>query len=639
MHSRHLTSTRLLLSLLLLLGTVQAMAQLQLEPIRRHVPQPSKTQGSAGRTKALEPMQLPFWDDFSFTNPARPTSPNDTLWETGAHVYIGNGLAINPPTIYAASFDGLDSAGLPYNATDILANGYTDELTSRQILLSGADKGSTYLTFFFQWKGNGDPPDKADFLAIEFKDDQDKWVERTRIYPGGHTDKTRFYDTMLYVAGDKYYHDKFQFRFRSYGRESGPYDVWNVDYVHLDDDRIPETRKFRDRALASQPNSMLGSYSAIPLVHFIQNPRFNRAFINLFNLSGASAVGLTTTAEFTNYYSDQAPLNYSAELKDTLGGDILEHQRLQYAYVNATDAAPLLQLGPTLDSIDMRVQIVLDSKDDDDEQVGSVPIPGYDLRVNDTLTTVYHFADYYAYDDGSAEYALSLITSGNRCVVEFPMLTEDYAYLTGFDIYMPNYGISANQTMDFLIYGPSPGGEGPAKIPSLVFNRTISGQGLDTFFHVGPIIPAIQVKDVFYVGWLAPSIGKPTVGVDYGNDTGNRIYVNTNGIWEQNPNGFTSSVMIRPYVQPSEPPLVPVIPGVEKGTLTVFPNPCQGTCFIRGNYDELALMNSIGQPIPFEEEQLDDRTRLSFPTAAPGLYLLKITRGKYSRIEKLIVVD
>jgi hypothetical protein len=646
MRSRHLNNTRLLLTCVLLLTTtVHTLAQLQIAPVERRVPAPAR-QSANGRTQALKPMELPFWDDFSDRSTAKLNSPNDSLWESGADVYVNNGLAINPPTIYVASFDGLKGNGLPYNVTDVQSSGFTDSLVSRRLRMDLADKGSTYLTFFFQWQGNGDPPEDTDFLLLEFKDNTGKWVERTKIYPQGHTDKTRFYDTMLYVAGDKFYHENFQFRFRSYGRESGPFDVWNIDYVHLDEGRTPaQPRRFRDRALASAPRTMLRDYRAIPLAHFVQNPQFYRTYIDLFNLSGpiSSAVGLITHADITNYYSDQAPVQYAAVLKDTLaGGDIASYQRLPYAYINNLDASTVLQLNPMPDSIDMTVKVTLDSKDEDDvntvQNDGVFLLPDYDPHVNDTIFEKYQFNDYYAYDDGSAEYAALLTNSGDRCVVEYNMLTEDYAYLTAIDVYMPDFGLTANQTVDFLVYGPSPGGEGPSKTPELVVNRTVTGQGIDKFFQI-KFSPAVQVKDRFYVGWLAPAIGKPKVGLDYSNDSGNRMWVMANGNWAQNPSGFNSSLMIRPHVQPSEPPVVPVIPEVEKGSLTVFPNPCQGTCFIRGNYDRLALLNSTGQPIPFEEEHLSDRTRLSFPTAAPGLYLLRITAGNISRTEKIIVAE
>lgn len=647
MHRRLNWIHRSLLSALLLCTGVSAQAQLVEEPIRhKDTPSTKKASASNGRTKALTPMKLPFWDDFSSTKPGPPSSPSDSLWETGSGVYVGNGLAINPPTAFTASFDGLNAKGLPYNTTVVLANGYTDTLTSRPLLMAAADKSSTWLKFFFQWKGNGDPPDKADFLAVEFKDDQDKWVERTRIYPAGHTDNTHFYDTMLFVSGDQYFHDNFQFRFRSYGRETGPYDVWNVDYIVLSPGLNPKLT-FKDRALASEPTSLLGAYRSIPLEHYAQGARFVRGFVDINNLSflEATAVGIITSAQVTKYYEGQPPERYIRVLKDT-GGVSLGGERKTFAYVNALDAGTdVFDLDPDAplpDSIGLEVEVVLDSDDYSDNSANGIFIEGYDMKKNDTLRNTYTFKDYYAYDDGSAEYSVYLTNPNNRCVVEFPMLTQDYAYLTAFDVYLPDFGISSNQTMDFLVYDQSPSGAGPASTPLLVFNRTITPQGLDTFFHVGPIIPAIQVKDVFYIGWLAPSgTGQqPKIGEDYSNNTGNRIYTNSNGVWEQNPSGLTGSLMIRPYVQYSEPPVVSVTPEAEPGMLTVFPNPCRGSCFIRGSYDALTLLNSTGQTVPLDEAREDNgRTRLSFPTAAPGLYVLRITRGNTTKTEKLIVAD
>jgi len=641
-----------LLCVLMLCSAWSALAQLVEVPMQHARPRSAtiKRAASNGRERTLKPMALPFWDDFSFLTPGRPHSPNDTLWSAGANVRVGNNLAINTPTLNAASFDGLDSLGLPYNANDVLANGFTDTLTSRPLLMAGADQATTWLTFFFQWKGNGDPPEKTDYLLVEFKDKDGKWIERTRIYPLGHEDNTVFYDTMLFVAGSQYYHDDFQFRFRSFGRQTGPFDVWNLDQVLLAEHMKINDFQFKDRALASTPASLLGEYRAIPLEHFVQNPQFADAKVDIFNLSWPSSVRLGTLAKVTNYYSGQPPVTYLDSLQKMTNSTIDGQQRKTLSYVTpGTNAADILHLDPLPDSIVLKATVILDSDDIRDRNTDAFPYgrgiedpfpPTYIPTANDSVSQTYTFKDYYAYDDGTAEYAVYLTNSNNRCVVKFPLLTQDYAYLTSFDVYLPDYGIASNQTMDFLVYEQLPGSDGPATSPTLVINRTVQRTGIDKFFRV-PILPPIQVKDQFYIGWIAPSLGQPKIGEDYSNNTGDRIWVNINGVWLQNPNGLMGSLMIRPHVQFSEPPVVGVIPpGTEPGMLTVFPNPCQGSCFIRGSYDGLLLMNSTGQPVPFETAAgADGRTQLSFPTAAPGLYLLRITKGSTSKVEKLIVVD
>jgi hypothetical protein len=75
-----------------------------------------------------------------------------------------------------------------------------------------------------------------------------------------------------------------------------------------------------------------------------------------------------------------------------------------------------------------------------------------DFRANDTVNVKYSLKDYYAYDDGVAEYAAGLTQAGNRAAYLFEMLTPLPDTLVGIDFYVPDYGLSSNMTTDFYIY-------------------------------------------------------------------------------------------------------------------------------------------------------------------------------------------
>ena len=81
-----------------------------------------KSKKSNARTQALEPMALPFWDDFSFTQ--EKDFPNDTLWESGRTVWVNHGRAINPPSVFTATFDGISSTENPNNQVMVFENGF-----------------------------------------------------------------------------------------------------------------------------------------------------------------------------------------------------------------------------------------------------------------------------------------------------------------------------------------------------------------------------------------------------------------------------------------------------------------------------------------------------------------------------------
>src|SRR5688500_1498851 len=174
-----------LLILCFLLFSFSAFSQLKIYPashtttIKNGVVQKKSGKSASARTQELVPRSLPFWDDFSRTpvydkSDTAANYPTDSLWvEDSDNVSINNGLAIHPPSVNVATFDGLDSTYSPYNLQPTF-NGVRDVLTSQPIKLAEvveADRNSVYLSFFYQWSGNGEPPDSRDYLRVEFKND------------------------------------------------------------------------------------------------------------------------------------------------------------------------------------------------------------------------------------------------------------------------------------------------------------------------------------------------------------------------------------------------------------------------------------------------------------------------------------
>ncbi|MDH5603266.1 MAG: hypothetical protein OEY51_04990, partial [Cyclobacteriaceae bacterium] len=153
--------------LLFLLGMSHySRGQLHLSPLVRNY----KNIASGARTEAT-PLSLPFWDDFSTSR----IFPNPEKWINSEDVFVGDGMSVNPPSIFTATFDGTDAAGKPYSL-DTSSDGPTDRLTSQPIDLSlygPSDK--IYMSFFYQAKGEGEIPNKNDSLRLEFKQKNGLW--------------------------------------------------------------------------------------------------------------------------------------------------------------------------------------------------------------------------------------------------------------------------------------------------------------------------------------------------------------------------------------------------------------------------------------------------------------------------------
>ena len=269
------------ISLLVLLLPVAAFAQLKKYSPARTAPKKVVVNEQNARRHAVNPVTLPFWDDFSGV---KGQSADSLLWINNNKVFINDGQGINPPSINVATFDGYNENGVPYSNAP-LETGYGDTLESQPIKLKSvpiAQRNNIYLSFFYQPGGNSEMPNPSDFLKLEFKG-KNGWVEIKRFFVKPNVDRTIFYDTAIQIpqtivvngtVNDTiFFQDDFQFRFTSFGRLSGAYDAWHLDYVYLNK-RIfnDKNTNISDRTLTKPFSSVFGEFYSIPFTHFILNP-------------------------------------------------------------------------------------------------------------------------------------------------------------------------------------------------------------------------------------------------------------------------------------------------------------------------------------------------------------------------------
>lgn len=644
--------------------SAHCFGQLKLYPA---YPQRQDQQGtrqySGARTQQDEPLKLPFFDDFS--KPYNKIYPDTALWEQSSSVWVNDGMAIRPPTVNVATFDGLNSKGAPYNPNEILLTGYTDTLMSRPIDLgtsavSVAERNSVYLSFYYQWQGNLEPPDEKDYLELSFKTaEENGWHTVMTIHPKENADPTIFYDTIIQITGEQYFHENFQFRIRAYGRMSGPYDTWHVDYVYLNKGRNPNDLSFPDRALSTRLGPLFGKYRSIPRHHFFSNDQLTPPTFEVQNMKSEPASvnfrteGLFVSANrkddivyppFNTVISKATPINItdnvlfakehrSARL-DTLP-DI--HNPQQFPSAAGIDST-LIRLTialQTRDNIPFNVTPPIEPDSTGDYTKNYIPIK---FTTNDTLTSDYVLTDYFAYDDGIAEYAAGLIAAGNLVAYEFELDTT-YALkqdtLIAFDIYFPPYAMTTTQTADFYIYHEDKDRPGfPGAQWLRIASKTIRRKGLNEFQRI-EFLPAILVDEKkFYIGWQEPANGNIMVGLDLGNDTGDKIFVNTNGTWYQNED-VKGSLMVRPVFGSG---VIDVRVGVEDEEVTgIYPNPNDGIFYIEGQASDVQIFSLTGQRIASRSQEQDGRLEVRVETQASGIYVLRYRTGKMIRSRKIVI--
>lgn len=644
----------IILTILVVGGFFSAYAQLHTLPLEKKGKHHTPFQSQA-RTKATI-LELPFWDDFSNPNgePAR-FYPDTLLWQNSHRVWVNEGMGINEPTKNVATFDGLDSLGLAYSKQQVLLTGYNDELTSHPIDLSEnnisiAGRDSVYLSFFYQWQGNGEPPDSEDYLQLEFKTkqttaDSSEWVPVLKIFHKTTFDPTVFYDTIIKLDTG-YFHEAFQFRFRNFGRQSGPFDTWNIDYVYLNKNRTIDDLSFPDRAIASGLSPLFGLYTSIPYRHFIHTKQFDTVQFDVKNLSAhPSDVSYSMDGKLTNYFPDSTQTvfekNYiqNKEIRiNELGQpsnfmNAFERVRADIFYDSLPDANDPQQFNPSAIGVDIDLKVRIAS----DDPADSAKYRPINFFVNDTVSASYHLRDYYAYDDGIAEYSAGLIQPGNMLLYQFDMLLSDELpadTLAGIRYYFPPHAVSPNQTVTFFVYHDDNGK--PGELWQTYSPRAIQQTGTNEFQEL-TFIPALLINEPrFYIGWRQPVEGKALIGLDINNDTGDRIFINVTGSeWELN-NAVRGSLMLRPFFGHGTLEGDYNVRIEDDLSLSVFPNPSDGSFYIEGDYDQLTIYNSTGNEISFTSERSKGRSQIRLNSPS-GLYLMRIARGNLIKTHKIVI--
>lgn len=631
------------------------LAQLRVYPlpqITENTPQKSKTKNAASRTQELNPRSLPFWDDFSWTQVDRKGDtlsnyPVDSLWFHNKSVWINNGLGLNPPSINVATFNGLDASQNPYN-DQILANGFRDTLMSQPIRMdevAPGERNSVYLSFFYQWAGNGEPPDADDYLQVDFKNDQGAWENAATIRTKASFEDNVFYDTLIKVDGERFFHESFQFRFKNYGRLSGPYDTWHLDYVYLNKNRTPTDRYLPDRSIISTLTNLFNGYRAIPYHHFLESKTVSQPTFDVFNVQNdTSTLSYSTQGTFTSY-KDGIPTSY---VVDTLGGAgtspidgatgiIFQRQRKTVTLQHVPDPGDAAQFNDDADSVGVSLKVQLYTGDTFNPETGAfandydpAKYQPLDFRSNDTLRADYMLGNYYAYDDGYAEYTVGLTAFGNRAAYLFEMLNTQPDTLVGFDIYYPDYGVPGNLSVDFTIYNDDNGVPGTPvyTLPSYSIRKT----GLNKFLKIR-FGEQFLVEDKFYIGWKAPIGGTFKIGLDTNNDSGARLFVNTNGSWIQNTD-VVGSVMIRPVFGGGD-----IVTGIPEEELQsqIFPNPNDGEFFVPGSFRILNVISVAGRQIAFSTQDHGENQMVRLATTSPGMYIVRLNGGGKVFSSKIVI--
>jgi len=635
--------SRVACTFLFTLFTYTGICQLIVVPIPK---EQTEKKSSSARTQDITPITLPFWDDFSsirngYADPAK--------WEFGNSVWINEGMGINPPSLNVATFDGIDSLGKPYSVNDVLAKGFADKLVSAPIrmdLPTTSERLGISLTFFYQFQGNGEAPDAGDILSLSFKNDQGLWEVIWSKENDGTLVKENFVPVTIPITATKFFHENFQFRFQNFARLSGPYDTWNVDYIYIGNGKAqtsPVFPLFPDRTITQPLTSIFPEYRALPIKHFFSNTLENliQPSITINNLrqdqlaGNGQPVSYSSSAKINMVKEEETPvvLNPVLDNNFNIGSELVFNQQREVTLQTIPDPATF---DSTADSIHIKLNVEFDTGDD---KIKTPTEGDYDFTVfnplafktNDSLSASYILSDFYAYDDGTAEYGAGLNQPGAQLAYRFDMKTDEQDTIVAVDMYFPRFGDDSNQIIQFQIL---------KDLTNNVFdilyqgNFPIQRNTQNKFWRIPIVDLPPGVKDKFYIGWKQTSSAVIAVGLDKNTDSGDKIYTNINGAWEQNTT-LKGSLMIRPVFGRGKGG---VISQVDKNSLlSVYPVPNQGTFYASGHFEELVLIDIAGRKVAIDLEKENEQTKITIINPTAGLFILRTFQNNHWTSTKIVV--
>lgn len=514
--------------------------------------------------------ELPFYEDFS----NQGLYPDTAKWENSNSVYVNQTLAIAPPSLGIATFDGLKSNGYPYNIFSTSGSYFTDTLMSKKIRLDSITSlfyqltpaDSVYLSFYYQPEGVGDAPEPSDQLILDFKDNTGAWVQQW-FKAGSNplpTDST-FYRVMIKITNINYFHKNFQFRFRNKSTASGAVDMWHLDEVYLDRNRSKTDTLSRDVSFIYPSKSFLSGYSAIPYRQYpgasAMASNFNLTIRNSFNTAenittrfdiydntNTPVYGLTTGSNNINPYIPNGYMNSPSMTYPSIA---------PFVYNNGN------QLN---DSITYLIK-------------HHIITSGFDKsKRNDTLYYHQHFNNWFSYDDGSAEKAYGVNTYGGQIALKFDFIKADTLRAVDINfnptVYIPTI---LNSSFRIKIWDNAFG------VPTNVIYKDslqypiYSQSVVNGFARYQLTSPLLVNPGIYYVGLEQTLNNNLGIGMDMNTNNQSKLFYEVGNGWQGS--SIKGSLMLRPILGDSIRAL-----GIPKSTvknvnenLIVYPNPNKGS--------------------------------------------------------------
>jgi len=569
--------------------------------------------------QATDTLELPFFEDFS----KNTVFPDSKLW-ADHFAFVNNTYCVNPVSIGVATLDAIDFTGAIYhhaNSTGFKA----DELTSNPINLAYSPTSNIYLSFYYQPQGIADPPEFKDSLVLEFYSPSDTLWHSVWQTPG--VTLHEFKQIIIPITSEKFLTKGFRFRFKNYASLTSNTlipglvyncDHWHLDYIKLDKNRSEGDTIPHDVAFVKPAGSLIKNHEAMPWDHF----NFNYAFLSVMDDSIRISYknndnivrNVTRNFEIRDIYENKIVRSFSGGAANIGPWEIIDYSTMPiYTYESPGSDSALFKI---------KSYLITDY---------------FDKKLNDTISYIQKFHNFYAYDDGTAEAGYGLSGQG---MANAMLAYQFYSYkpdsLLAIQMYFNQSFYNANQIQFYLtVWADNNGTPGEillgqkSEIP--VFEDNLNK------FHTYILDTAVFVSETFYIGWTQITDDYLNVGFDLNTIKNNKLFYTKGGTW--NNSEKPGALMIRPVLGGD---LISKVKKINiQNLIRIYPNPAKD--YIRIEYlksnpstnPAIHIFNSYGQQV-YATGYLNQPINIS--EWLPGIYFVRIMEGGVILANKKFIV-
>jgi hypothetical protein len=259
---------------------------------------------------------------------------------------------------------------------------------------------------------------------------------------------------------------------------------------------------------------------------------------------------------------------------------------------------------------------------------------------NDTISRTTELADYYAYDDGTAEATVNLpaLSTGPASYLAYRIDLNRPDRVRSVRLYAAP--MSASRVITVNVWDHDPVTNFPTAAPKASQTFTIPAALPEGQAFVDVAFPQpVSVSGTFYVGYGQASLG---FFIPFGIDLNsvppeNYLLTNNTNAWSFTSTIPTGAPMMRPIMTGSIV-TANTAPNLA-ASISIYPNPSAGVVRVHGRYARANVLDAVGRVVWTQAAAQAGQAELDLQKLPPGVYLVRFTLSNGQVVTKRLALN